>query len=493
MWDSISNASVLSWLHLAARFAIAVVFATAGIAKLRDAKGTMEMLRAFGVPILAQPMLGRCLPVIELVLALALLPSVSAQLSGGAAALLLTTFTGFIAAQLALGRHPDCRCFGAASATPIDTRTLARNIVLLAVALFIAMRPAEDSPALQWASKNAIGLAIGSIAFAFAATQTFLMFQIIHQQGRILIRLGEVQALPASTNAERIAKSRGGLPVGTPAPAFELPTLAGNRATLADLLEAGEPLLLVFLHPSCGPCSELLPDVARWQSNLRIGPRVIIISSGKLESNRVALAAHPGESVLLQNEYEVSEMFRAYGTPTAVLISANGQIASPVVAGAEAVRALHKEALSHVNDSSRRTQVNLIGAPAPGFSARTTDGKLIRLVDFVGRDMLIVFWNPDCQFCRGMSDELVAFDKSEGPAGLLIVSAREDTLLPSRGFRSPIVIDQAGTINAEFNVRGTPMALRIDADGRIASDTARGKDGVMRLFREMNVRLELGV
>src|SRR6202043_1773850 len=59
-----------------------------------------------------------------------------------------------------------------------------------------------------------------------------------------------------------------GLPVGTPAPEFELPDLNGEKVSLAQLRSRGLPVLLTFVRPTCGPCALLFPELARWQRSL---------------------------------------------------------------------------------------------------------------------------------------------------------------------------------------------------------------------------------
>lgn len=88
----------------------------------------------FGVPTgLARPA-GTVLPVVELVVAVALV--VPAWAWGPWAALALTGgFTGAVAANLAVGRRPPCACFGAARARPISGLTLVRNAALVALAV----------------------------------------------------------------------------------------------------------------------------------------------------------------------------------------------------------------------------------------------------------------------------------------------------------------------------------------------------------------------
>jgi len=242
--------------------------------------------------------------------------------------------------------------------------------VLLGLALFVALRPASDDAILKWVAENAGVVILGGFASAFAVAQVFLMFQILRQQGRILVHLDEIQTGGTVGKSASTPASRIGLPVGAPAPAFRLPTLAGTEAGLPDLLDSDKSLILVFVHPGCGPCSTLLPEIAHWQSDGADGPRVIVVSEGKPEENRLIFASHQSELVLLQKGHEVSDSFRAYGTPAAVVVGADGRIASSIAAGAEGIRVLVKEAISH-SATSRGMRHGMLGAIAPEFSART--------------------------------------------------------------------------------------------------------------------------
>src|SRR5262245_53361507 len=98
----------------------------------------------------------------------------------------------------------------------------------------------------------------------FAVLGSWIGFQLVHQNGRLLSRLealeqrlgagaGAAPALapglaPAPTPAPQpVPASPSGLPTGTPAPAFELPALSGGRKTLSEF--RGQELLLIFFNP----------------------------------------------------------------------------------------------------------------------------------------------------------------------------------------------------------------------------------------------------
>src|SRR5204862_378828 len=122
----------------------------------------------------------------------------------------------------------------------------------------------------------------------FTILGAWLGFQLVHQNGRLLShlegleqRLAALAARPQEVPAPAQPAPRGpppaadaarqnaapppqqavapqapqGLPLGTPAPAFALPDLRGQRRSLADF--RGQKLLLLFFNPGCGFCTRM--------------------------------------------------------------------------------------------------------------------------------------------------------------------------------------------------------------------------------------------
>src|SRR5437763_13137776 len=89
----------------------------------------------------------------------------------------------------------------------------------------------------------------------------WLGYQLILQNGRVLLRLDDLQArldqiLVAGSTAAAPAGPPPGLPVGAEAPAFDLPDLDGTRHTLAQY--RGRKVLLIFYSTGCGFCTTML-------------------------------------------------------------------------------------------------------------------------------------------------------------------------------------------------------------------------------------------
>lgn len=121
-----------------ARVVLAFVFAAAAWAKLTDGAGTRQAVHEFGMPATAAPAVAFAVPVAELTVAVLLIFGGSAAIAGAVGAVaLLTLFTIAISVSLSRGRRPDCHCFGRVRTEAVSARTLVRNGVLMAVALFV--------------------------------------------------------------------------------------------------------------------------------------------------------------------------------------------------------------------------------------------------------------------------------------------------------------------------------------------------------------------
>ncbi len=338
----------LSSAVLGARLALAAMFAFAGVAKLRDPGGTASMLQDFGAPQLAARPFARALPLVELAVALALVPYATAFWGSLAALCLLAAFTAAIGANLLLGRKPECRCFGAVAAAPIGAWTLGRNAVLLAVAAAIGFALPATSDGVVYATLRVeLGWAIATcVLLTLLSLQTFLMVQILRQQGRMLLRLEQIEGADLPLDLDRFAPQapQAGLPIGSPAPDFALPSIDarddGAAVTLQALRTGGKRVALFFAHPACGPCGALVPQIAAWQRDLASALTVAVISEGTAGENRRLFAEHGMRNVLIQTEHEVSDAYRSWGTPAAVIVEADGTLASGVAAGADAIREL---------------------------------------------------------------------------------------------------------------------------------------------------------
>jgi peroxiredoxin len=171
-----------------------------------------------------------------------------------------------------------------------------------------------------------------------------------------------------------------------------------------------------------------------------------------------------------------------------VLIDAQGQIASPVVAGADAITGLVNRAVTphvpivQVPAGVRSPSALSVGAEAPSVDLPDLTGARIGLA-VTDRDTLVLFWNPACGFCQQMLDELRRWEESElqGTPRLLLISTGSVEDNKAMGLRAPILLDQTFSAGSAFGTTGTPSAILVDHDGKIASELALGAPAIFQL------------
>jgi thiol-disulfide isomerase/thioredoxin len=221
-------------------------------------------------------------------------------------------------------------------------------------------------------------------ALAMVAIQQWFLVHLIGQNGRVLLRLESLEtmfgaraaAVAAAAHARsgsvvleeplpsgpRSIQANGFVPlpdavgdldpavcgktssdgspsvvdVGDPAPAVQLTDLAGHAVDLTRSL--GTATLVLFWSPNCGYCQRMLPELTAWEANRPPdAPQLLVVSSGTVEENQGLGLRAP---ILLDPGFVAGQAFGARGTPSAVLINADGRVASQVVVGAPSVLAL---------------------------------------------------------------------------------------------------------------------------------------------------------
>src|SRR4051794_35442697 len=97
------------------------------------------------------------------------------------------------------------------------------------------------------------------LPWVLIAIGTWLAYQLVRQNGRILLRLETIER-QIGHRAGAQQPDAGGLPIGTLAPDFELPDFLGVRRKLSDF--RGRNVLLIFFNPQCGYCTKMAADLA---------------------------------------------------------------------------------------------------------------------------------------------------------------------------------------------------------------------------------------
>jgi thiol-disulfide isomerase/thioredoxin len=483
---------------LCARLVLAGVFALAAVTKLADLRGSRAAVAGFGIRERVAAPLGTLLPFVELAVAVALLPARSAREGALGALALLGLFVVAIARSMARGEAPDCHCFGQLHSEPAGWHALARNAALAALAAFVAVSgwSAAGPNALAWIGRlggtGAVALAGGIAIAALAAVTAWGLMALLRQNGRLLVRIDDLEARLGGAGAPRPLLPHRGLPLGERAPDFTLAGLYGESVTLESLTSADTPVLLLFTDPSCGPCNALMPQISLWQREHAEQLTIAVLTRGSVQDNRAKMREHGIASVWLDDELTVHRGYQANGTPGAVLIDADGRIASPAVEGESAISGLVAQAtrspampviqVPAPQAPPPRPAVPPVGAPAPTLELHDLAGAPIALTD-PERDTLVLFWNPGCGFCRRMLDGVRAVDTSSAPGAprLLMISTGSAADNEAMGLQSAIALDAAFAAAGAFGSSGTPSAILVDGNGRVASGLATGEAQVMAL------------
>jgi peroxiredoxin len=293
-----------------------------------------------------------------------------------------------------------------------------------------------------------------ALAWGLILALCWLGWQLLRQNGRLFLRLEELEK-----RLDEIELGEGeqptSLPIGSQAPDFDLPDLAGENSSLAKY--RGQPVLLIFFNPACGFCREMVPKLKeklerpepdwRGKQTAEMGnggrsesPVVLVISAGAAEANRKLFDEHHlACPVLLQKDSEVASIYKANGTPSGYLIDAEGRIASSLAIGTEGLLALvagesgdtinarphprgegeGPERASRFGDRSlagskiKRDGLKA-GTLAPEFRLPRLDGQgELALSELRGRQILLVFSSPGCGPCEKLAPELERFHREQ--------------------------------------------------------------------------------
>jgi uncharacterized membrane protein YphA (DoxX/SURF4 family)/thiol-disulfide isomerase/thioredoxin len=347
------------WLIIAlVRVALSAIFGVAGVTKLLDQQGTREAVENFGAPRSLAPVLALILPFLELAIAVGLLFTSSAWWSALAALLLLGLFVIAISINLARGQIHDCHCFGQLYSRPLGWPTLARN-VLFALGAGLVLWDGFDATQIFPSISDALVRLSGPQSLLVLAVLVGVTGAMIHLQRR------------RKRSSQKSAEPPPGLPVDSIAPPFELSAYEGGTRSLAQLLAAGKPLLLIFTNPNCGPCVALFEEIRDWQDSHGQELTIALISFGTIKENFVNVARNRLGQVLLQKKYEVSEQYGAMATPTGIVVNTNGRIASHPAAGADEIRKLLQTFVGISHESGNHHHHGLALNPPTGEELET--------------------------------------------------------------------------------------------------------------------------
>ena len=122
------------------------------------------------------------------------------------------------------------------------------------------------------------------------------------------------------------------MPIGSPAPALQTSTLDDRPVGLADVLDGALPAVLLFVETRCAACVALGDELA-----LRDEPftdrRLVVVVHGPRAQAIEKFGSIRHAEILLDTTGATADAYGVHGTPSAVVVTPDGRIASPIAEG----------------------------------------------------------------------------------------------------------------------------------------------------------------
>ena len=110
------------------------------------------------------------------------------------------------------------------------------------------------------------------------------------------------------------------------------------------------------------------------------------------------------------------------------------------------------------------------GTQAPLFTLNDLTGKKISFSDFLGKPVVINFWQLSCQPCIDEMPNFQTVYSSSTTAKILTVAIGNSSLtafMADNNYSFPVLLDSDGQVSASYDVRYTPTTFFIDSRGQI--------------------------
>ena len=459
----------------------AVLLAVSGVAKLRAKEETRDAFSALRLP----GWLGRSpapvvLPFAELLLAAVLVLGSGWVLVAGAAAsvALFAAYTVVIARALRFEEPVRCNCFGALGSHDVSQRTLARNllILLLAVLGFMAVIVGVDIYSLDGAGWGWVAMAALSAA-------------------ALMLSLGRGPAVEAAGE---------GQPLGF-APRLALREVPSEKSVrLSALAHEHRGVVLLFVMAGCGGCERVLAQLPEWLAQVP-GRTVIPVrpSGHSLDDPKWK------ELTLLHEDYGSNVAHALVGpyTPGAVELDASGAVVGSPATGEAKVRELilrpvleagaaeavveEPEAPAIVEEEDDGLE-DYVRAPIPDAVLLRPDGEPVTLRQLASQQAQLLV-TIDC-LCAPAREAIARVEEFQSRLPVLQVRLMPSIRPSVPGTFPPevernAVYDYMGLAAKALGATGKAAAVLLGADGMIAGGPVSGIDEVAQFVADIEAQL----
>lgn len=349
---------------------VAGVLLLSGIAKLRHPGADRDAFEALQVPaFLSAPWMMAALPYAEVALALGLLLTQGWVLLGVAAlaALLCAGYWVLIARAVVAKRKVSCNCFGQLTTGTVGPWTLARNSVLLVVALLAVLDAAlfRDVAILRITALDPVQ----AWWFAGAVLTAALVALVIYEpatpapataaagapmaQGAAVAQAATASVTAPATTAQAPAgdaTDSGELEyVRRPIPEVSLTDADGNLVPLRELA-VDRAVVLVWLSFTCAACGEVMTRLTAWADWIpQIQFRPVVADLAMLARRAPEVSALGG---LSDPGSYVQAVFGESSVPMAVVLGADGLLAGGPILGLAEISEIVNEIADRIGEAT---------------------------------------------------------------------------------------------------------------------------------------------
>lgn len=137
-------------------------------------------------------------------------------------------------------------------------------------------------------------------------------------------------------------------------------------------------------------------------------------------------------------------------------------------------------------DTLADSEQSVVGAVCPEITGEDAEGNPMKLSDFRGQYVLVDFWSSGCTWCRAETPNILKTFNDFKDKGFTILAAsldvkKEDWIkaMNEDGIKWPSLLlndEDRKTMTSKFNVKGIPLILLVDKDGKIVARDLRGED-----------------
>ncbi|CAN7466226.1 hypothetical protein LJR027_002961 [Terrabacter sp. LjRoot27] len=302
---------------------LAVVLVVSAVGKLRSPSASAEAFRDLRVP---APLSGRlvveALPWGELLLAalLLLVGGTVGTVAAVAALLLFTAYLVLVVRALGFDEDVECACFGEFAPGRITRRTVVRNAWLVALAVTAVGVATQGSSVVVRVADGRLPWWWLVAAVAAALTTWLVAGQAPAQQER-----GVDPTAYADEEGDYVRYRTPALPV----------TLGDGTTTNLRALSSARAQLLLYVSDTCSSCEAVIAAAPGWSEELTpLDVRLVLRNDPdqtQLTSSDEPQTVHDREGLLV-------DTFGVHGTPSALLLGADGLLAGGPVVGVDNVK-----------------------------------------------------------------------------------------------------------------------------------------------------------